>query len=223
MPVQLTIWLHSLLIVVVAYLLGSIPTGYLLFRIFRRQDIRTIGSGNIGATNVIRSGAKGLGAATFLLDVLKGALAVLIGARLAEIGFPPLPVHNAEALAALCAVLGHVFPIWLNLRGGKGVATAFGVFLVLAPLAALGSMILFAIVFAIGRYVSLASILGAAAFPALAWFSAPWVRTYLVFGIILFVVLLILVKHSKNIERLMAGTEYRFGFSKPSASAEEPS
>src|SRR5271170_8137742 len=137
MPLAFTVWLHSLSIVVVAYLLGSIPTGYLLVRLVRKQDIRTLGSGNIGATNVLRSGHKGLGAATFLLDVGKGALAVFIGARLASIGFPPIPVHNAEALAALCAVLGHMYPIWLGLRGGKGVATAFGVFLVLVPPAAL--------------------------------------------------------------------------------------
>src|SRR5271165_2704857 len=126
MPLALTVWLHSLAIVVSAYLLGSIPTGYLLMRIFRKQDIRTLGSGNTGATNVIRSGAKGLGAATFLLDVLKGAAAVWAGGWLAGAIFPPIPLHNAEALAALCAVLGHMYPIWLGLRGGKGVATAFG-------------------------------------------------------------------------------------------------
>src|ERR1700679_1693620 len=143
MPIAITVWLHSLSIVVAAYLLGSIPTGYLLMRIFRKQDIRSLGSGNIGATNVLRSGAKGLGAATFLLDVIKGALAVLLGARLASLGFPPIPPHNAEALAALCAVLGHMFPVWLGLRGGKGVATAFGVFLVLCPYAALGSLAVF--------------------------------------------------------------------------------
>jgi glycerol-3-phosphate acyltransferase PlsY len=133
MPIAVTVWLHSLSIVVAAYLLGSIPTGYLLMRFVRKQDIRTLGSGNIGATNVLRSGNKGLGAATFLFDVMKGVMAVLVGARLASVGFPPIPVHNAEALAALCAVLGHMFPIWLGLKGGKGVATACGVFLVLVP------------------------------------------------------------------------------------------
>jgi glycerol-3-phosphate acyltransferase PlsY len=158
MPIALHVWLHSLSIVAAAYLLGSIPTGYLLVRLVRKQDIRDLGSGNIGATNVMRSGAKGLGAATFLLDVLKGVLAVLLGARLATVGFPPIPVHNAEALAALCAVLGHMFPIWLGLRGGKGVATALGVFFVLAPWAALGSLIVFIVVLALGKFVSLASI-----------------------------------------------------------------
>jgi glycerol-3-phosphate acyltransferase PlsY len=211
MPLAFTVWLHSLSIVVAAYLLGSIPTGYLLVRFVRKQDIRTLGSGNIGATNVLRSGAKGLGAATFLFDVLKGALAVLVGARLATIGFPPIPLHNAEALAALCAVLGHMFPVWLGLRGGKGVATAFGVFVVLVPWAALGSLVVFAIVFALGRYVSLASILAATAFPLFAWITTPWARSYLIMAIIAIVSGLILVKHQQNILRLMAGKEYRFG------------
>jgi glycerol-3-phosphate acyltransferase PlsY len=214
MPVEFKVWLHSLSIVMAAYLLGSIPTGYLLVRFVRKQDIRTLGSGNIGATNVLRSGAKGLGAATFLFDVIKGALAVLVGARLATVGFPPIPLHNAEALAALCAVLGHMFPIWLGLRGGKGVATAFGVFLVLVPYAALGSLAVFVIVFALGRYVSLASILGAAAFPLFAWLAAPWTHHYVIMTIVGIVSGLILVKHQQNILRLMAGTEYRFGSGK---------
>ena len=217
MPLELKVWLHSLSIIAAAYLLGSIPTGYLLMRFVRKQDIRTIGSGNIGATNVLRSGSKGLGAATFLFDVLKGALAVLVGARLATVGFPPIPVHNAEALAALCAVLGHMFPIWLSLKGGKGVATAFGVFLVLVPYAALGSLAVFVVVFTIGRYVSLASILGAAAFPLFTWLMYPWARNYLILSIICIVAGLVLVKHQQNIQRLIAGTEYRFGSKKPSA------
>ncbi|WP_263356986.1 glycerol-3-phosphate 1-O-acyltransferase PlsY [Acidicapsa ligni] len=223
MPVALTVWFHSLAIVAAAYLLGSIPTGYLLVRFFRKQDIRSLGSGNIGATNVLRSGAKGLGAATFLFDVLKGALAVLVGARMASIGFPPIPLHNAEALAALCAILGHMYPVWLGLRGGKGVATAFGVFTVIAPLAAVGSIVIFAMIFALTRYVSLASIIGAAAFPALAWFLTPWVRAPLPFVVILAVVALIIAKHSANIQRLVAGTEYRFGTGakKPVAKAED--
>ena len=219
MPLELIVGLHALVIVVASYLLGSIPTGYLLMRFFRKQDIRSLGSGNIGATNVLRSGAKGLGAATFLFDLLKGVLAVLVGARLAAVGFPPIPLHNAESLAALCAVLGHMFPIWLGLRGGKGVATAFGVFLVLVPYAALGALALFVVVFALGRFVSLASILGAAAFPFFAWFSAPWVRGLIPMGAIVIVVGLILIKHAQNVKRLFAGTEYRFGSGSKKAAA----
>jgi glycerol-3-phosphate acyltransferase PlsY len=186
----------------------------------RKQDIRNVGSGNIGATNVLRSGAKGLGAATFLFDVLKGAMAVVAGARLASVGFPHIQLHYAEALAALCAVLGHMFPIWLGLRGGKGVATAFGVFLVMVPYAALGSLAVFVIVMALFRYVSLASILSTAAFPLFAWLAAPWARNYLIMAIIGIVSGLILVKHYPNILRLMAGTEYRFGEKKPQPSDE---
>ncbi len=211
MHVTSTVWLHSLAIVVAAYLLGSIPTGFLLVRVFRKQDIRTLGSGNIGATNVLRSGAKGLGAATFLIDMLKGMLAVWVGAKIGASGIPMIRPHDAEALAALCAVLGHMFPIWLGLKGGKGVATAFGVFVVLAPYAALGSFVLFALVFAISRIVSLASILGTIVFPVLAWLLEPWARTYVPLAIICIIAGLILAKHQQNIMRLMAGTEYRFG------------
>jgi glycerol-3-phosphate acyltransferase PlsY len=214
-------WLHSLSIVVAAYLLGSIPTGYLLMRFVRKQDIRTLGSGNIGATNVLRSGNKGLGAATFLFDVMKGALAVLVGARLGSMGFPPIPLHNAEALAALCAVLGHMFPIWLGLKGGKGVATAFGVFLVLVPYAALGAFVTFVVVFALSRYVSLASILSAVAFPLLTYLTAPWARTYLFMAIVCIVAGLVVAKHQQNISRLMTGTEYKFGKKKAEANPEQ--
>src|ERR1700759_903788 len=149
--------LAVLIIVALAYLLGSVPTGYLLVRLFRHEDIRSVGSGNIGATNVLRSGGKGLGAATFLLDVVKGAVAVLLGALLASYLLPDMPVRDAQALAAVSAVIGPMFPVWLNFRGGKGVATGFGVFLVSAPLAALSSIALFAIVLLLTRYVSLAS------------------------------------------------------------------
>jgi glycerol-3-phosphate acyltransferase PlsY len=217
MPLALTIWLHALLIVAVTYLLGSIPSGYLLMRFFRKQDIRTMGSGNIGATNVMRSGAKGLGAATFLFDFLKGALAVLVGARLAAVGFPAFQVHYAEALAAVCVVLGHMFPIWLGLKGGKGVATAFGAFVILVPMASAGALLVFVVVFALGRYVSLASILGAIAFPLFAWFTAPWTHIRVVLGAIVIVVALILIKHAANMQRLIAGTEYRFGSGKKPA------
>jgi glycerol-3-phosphate acyltransferase PlsY len=174
--------LAILLIVAASYLFGSIPTGYLLMRLFRHQDIRSFGSGNIGATNV-------------LLDVLKGAASVLLGGLLAAALMPAMPHRDAQALAALCAVLGHMFPIWLRFRGGKGVATGFGVFLVAAPWAALAAIGLFALVFAFTRYVSLASIVGAASFP--------------------FFAVLIIAKHHQNIRRLLAGTESRIGAKKP--------
>src|SRR6266700_2504067 len=117
-------WLIS---IPLAYLLGSIPFGYLLVRIFRKQDIRATGSGNIGATNVARSGAKGLGIATLLLDLGKAFAAVKIAQHLAPGDYDP----------AVAAILGHVFPIWLSFRGGKGVASALGVFFALTPASAL--------------------------------------------------------------------------------------
>jgi acyl phosphate:glycerol-3-phosphate acyltransferase len=194
-----------------AYLLGSIPVGYLLVRIFKRQDIRTVGSGNIGATNVLRSGSKGLGAATFILDAFKGALAVLLASLIAAPVLPNVPQRNVEALAALFAVLGHMFPVWLRFRGGKGVATGFGVFLVAAPLAALAAITVFAIVLAITRYVSLGSILGAASFPVFAWFTVGQPRPAFFIAVQIAVSLLIIIKHSANIRRLLTGTENRMG------------
>ena len=207
--------LSCILIAAAAYLLGSIPTGFLLIRLFRHQDIRSFGSGNIGATNVLRSGGKGLGAATFLLDVLKGAASVLLGGMLAATLAPTMPHRDAQALAALFAVLGHMFPVWLGFRGGKGVATGFGVFLVAAPWAALAAITVFAAVLALSRYVSLASILGAASFPVFAFFlnrmQAGGGRSPFFIAVQAAVALLIIAKHHQNIRRLFAGTESRIG------------
>jgi acyl phosphate:glycerol-3-phosphate acyltransferase len=198
-----------------AYLLGSIPFGYLLVRFFRRQDIRQVGSGNIGATNVLRSGAKGLGAATFALDMLKGCTAVWLGALIAATLAPSMAPRNAQAVAALFAVLGHMFPIWLRFRGGKGVATGFGVFLVAAPWAALAAIGVFFVVLAMTRIVALASILGAASFPFFAWLLTGGDRPPFFIAVQFAVALLIIVKHHQNIRRLLAGTEHRFGAKKP--------
>jgi glycerol-3-phosphate acyltransferase PlsY len=200
-----------LLIAVVTYLMGSIPTGYLLVRLFRNEDIRSVGSGNIGATNVLRSGGKGLGAATFLLDMLKGSAAVWIGGLIGSWLIPDAPLRSAQALAALCAVLGHMFPIWLKLRGGKGVATGFGVFLVAAPWAALAAITVFIVVLLLSRFVSLASILGAASFPLFAYFLVTGPKPAVYITAQFAVALLIIVKHHQNIRRLLAGTESRFG------------
>lgn len=201
----------SLLIAAAAYLLGSVPTGYLLVRIFRHQDIRQAGSGNIGATNVLRSGGKSLGAATFLLDVLKGSASVYLGGFLGSLLAPGSATLNMRALAGLCAVLGHVFPIWLGFHGGKGVATSFGVFLVAAPWAALAAISVFALVLVFSRYVSLASILGAASFPFFAWHFALADRPSFSVAVEIAVALLIIAKHHQNIRRLFQGTESRLG------------
>jgi glycerol-3-phosphate acyltransferase PlsY len=201
-------WILS---ITIAYLLGSIPFGYLLVRIFRNQDIRQQGSGNIGATNVARSGAKGLGLATLLLDCGKAYAGVMIARHIAP------NLYDVAVAAAVAAILGHVFPVWLGFRGGKGVASALGVFLALTWPSGVAVFLIFLGVFALTRYVSLASIIGAAAFPFFGFhFVKPWTPT-VVFGF-LFIPLLIIVKHHANIWRLLSGTESRFG-SKPKSKA----
>jgi glycerol-3-phosphate acyltransferase PlsY len=206
--------LALLSIAAAAYLLGSIPTGYLLVRIFLRRDIRSFGSGNIGATNVLRSGGKALGAATFLLDMLKGCASVYLGSVLGHLLAPTVADRNMQALAALCAVLGHVFPVWLRFRGGKGVATGFGVFLVAAPSAALAAIGVFAAVLVLSRFVSLASILGAASFPFFAWLLVRGDRPTFFIAVQGIVAALLIAKHHQNIRRLFAGTESRIGAKK---------
>ena len=203
--------LAYIVIAAAAYLLGSIPTGYLLVRIFRREDIRSMGSGNIGATNVLRFGGKGLGILTFILDVLKGSTAVWLGGALGAWLMPAVPVRDAQALAALFAVLGHMFTCWLHFHGGKGVSTGFGVFLAASPWAALAAIGVFAVVLALTRYVSVGSIAGSAAFLVFAWFFPPGPHPPFFFAVECAVVLLIVAKHQQNIRRLIAGTESRIG------------
>ena len=188
-------------LLVVSYMLGSIPFGYVIFKLFRGGDIRTLGSGNIGATNVGRFlGKKGWGA-TFLLDAGKGLLAVVLAQRLT--GDPAW-----GAFAGVLVILGHNYSVFLRFRGGKGVATALGVFAAIAPWAVLPSIALFIVMVFAFRYVSLGSITAAGTFPLF---------TYL-FNYPLLVVVgaiaggaLIIVKHHSNIRRLLAGTENRIG------------
>ena len=227
---------HTLLIIVVSYLLGSIPFGYLLVRIFRGQDVRQTGSGNIGATNVARTGSKGLAIATLFLDALKGYVAVLFAFRIvAHTAFgligstdAPSPFNSANpwhqqyafqfaALAALFALLGHMFPIWLGFKGGKGVATALGAFLALAPTAVLVALVGFIAIVAVTRYVSLGSIVAAVVFPIAAWWLCPATRTITTMLLISASSLLIIVRHKDNIRRLLAGNENRFGGEKSGA------
>jgi glycerol-3-phosphate acyltransferase PlsY len=197
-------WLIS---IPLAYLLGSIPFGYLLVRLFLHQDIRSTGSGNIGATNVARSGAKGLGIATLLLDMAKAYVAVKIAQHLAPGNY------DLAVVAAIAAILGHVFPVWLGFRGGKGVASALGVFLALTPISAACTFAVFLVIVLITRYVSLASIIGSATFPLFGFHFVPF-RTPIVIAGFLFIPLLIIGKHHQNIRRLLAGTESRFGTKK---------
>jgi glycerol-3-phosphate acyltransferase PlsY len=195
----------GLLSTLIAYLLGSIPFGYLMVRWQRGIDVRATGSGSIGATNVMRSlGAVGF-AATFILDVGKGIVAVLLAAR--------LTAHDPRwiAVAATVAILGHCFPVWLGFRGGKGVATGVGVFIALAPIQVGMALVIFAVVVAIWRQVSLGSITAAAAFPAFLYFlREPPPPLPIVLGAATGAAIII-AKHHSNIRRLLSGTEDRLG------------
>ena len=202
----------SFIIAALSYLLGSIPFGFLLVRIVRGEDVRQTGSGNIGATNVLRT-SPALGIVTLLLDALKGSAAVLIALVLSghEMALSPVVAVRAST-AALFAILGHMFPPWLKFRGGKGVATALGSFAIVAPKSILVAVGVFVVVVALFRYVSLGSILAVGLFPVLAWLlrdysGAPQVRVLMAAASVI-----VVAKHHQNIRRLLAGTEPRFGF-----------
>jgi glycerol-3-phosphate acyltransferase PlsY len=201
-------------IAAVSYLLGSIPFGYLLVKVFRGEDVRRSGSGNIGATNVSRRSPL-LGALTLILDALKGtaavALAAFVVSRREMGGNPYLSVGLSMALAALAAVLGHMFPLWLKFRGGKGVATGLGSFLVIAPKAVLIAVGIFLAVVVISRYVSLASIIAVAIFPLIVLEMRAYGGNPVAMGLIIGASLLIVARHHENIRRLLAGTENRVG------------
>lgn len=201
-PVSLS---AAILCFVLCYLIGSIPFGVILTRFFGAGDLRKIGSGNIGATNVLRTGRKGLALATLLFDLLKGAIPVWIAGRYA----PDLAI-----IAGLGTVIGHCFPIWLWFNGGKGVATAAGVILTLTPLPAVLALSLFAVIVAMTRYVSLGSVLAAIIAVPLAYFfgQTQAAEFYILLAII------IVIKHQANIRRLLAGDESKVSFAKSSSS-----
>ena len=213
---SLVVPLASLAIAAAAYLLGSIPTGYLLVRIFRRQDIRSVGSGNIGATNVLRTGGKGLGAATFLLDVLKGSAAVWLGGLLGALLMPTVPLRDrASHCRSLRRPRAHVHLAGCAFAAAKALPPASASSWSLRPGPRWPPFGVFAVVFAISRIVSIASILGAASFPVFAWFLVTGSRPPVFFAVQCTVALLIVVKHHTNIRRLFDGTESRFGAKNP--------
>ena len=195
-PAALSLSWPLLLCAVLAYLIGSIPFGLILTRLAGLGDVRQIGSGNIGATNVLRTGRKGLAAATLLLDAGKGALAVVVARGFGD---------EFAAIAALAAVLGHLFPVWLRFKGGKGVATSAGVLLAYNPPVALATIATWLVVALLFRYSSLAALTAAVLAPLWACLFGP--HATLPIAVVGVIALLVVVRHAGNIARLMRGAE----------------
>ncbi len=188
----------QLLLIVSAYLIGSVPFGYLLARLFKRIDIREFGSHNIGATNVLRVVGPFPAVLTLLFDIGKGAIVVLLTKRYFP-SFTLLPI-----IVGICAICGHNFSIFLKGRGGKGVATGFGVLLGLVPIVALLTFLVWLFVVLISRYISLASLVGALAFPIFLWIKEENIS---LIGLGILVFILVVIRHRENIKRLIKKTE----------------
>jgi len=203
---------RALLIIVVAYLLGSIPVGYLIVRARGGVDVRKTGSGGTGATNVSRQAGKFAGVLTLLLDALKGSLAVLFAQWI--VGGSSGTSTCLVAAAVVAVMIGHCFPVWLGFRGGKGVATGLGAFLVIAPIAVALAAVVFLCIVVLTRYVSLASITATALIPFFMWLETRWTSSTVDLTARLSAGLaaaaLILFAHRANIARLVAGTESKF-------------
>jgi glycerol-3-phosphate acyltransferase PlsY len=196
----------SVLVAILSYLVGSIPFSFLVARLYGVRDVRQEGSGNVGATNVLRTAGKVAGALALGLDLAKGAVPVVAAGGLAA------TPGNLPEIAALGAVLGHLFPVWLRFRGGKGVATGAGAFLALAPLATLSSLGVFLVAAALSRFVSVGSVVGAASLPVLAWALGASPATCTMAGV---VALLVIVSHRENLARIVRGREHRVGTPRP--------
>jgi acyl phosphate:glycerol-3-phosphate acyltransferase len=198
--------LRLVLAVIIAYLIGSIPFGFLIVRLKGGGDVRETGSGGTGATNVSRRAGKTAGAITLLLDLLKGAIAVIVVKSILN----PNGTEWLIAAAAISVVAGHIFPVWLAFRGGKGVATGAGVFLALAPLSVLCASVIFVAIVGLTKYVSLASIIAAATIPFFVWlFYSPTVEGKALLTAAVAGALLIVFAHRGNMARLWHGTEPR--------------
>ena len=205
--------LYLILFCIASYLLGSVPTGLVLAKLFSEKDIREAGSGNIGATNVARVLGKKLGIITFLGDMLKGFLPVFIGNQVFGHVLPVVTLRFAVCAFGFAAFLGHLFPVYLKFGGGKGVATAFGIFLCLEPIAIPIVLSIFLIIVSGWRYVSLGSLAATAAMPfvlaGLAYFIRPVSAPALLLSIV--IAFFIFLKHKSNIQRLLTGSENKIG------------
>lgn len=193
-----------------AYFLGSIPVGWIVARLFFKTDIRSKGSGNIGATNALRQFGTAVGLIVLLLDMSKGIIAVLLAKSIYGSG------AMMVVICGLLAILGHVFPIWLKFKGGKGVATAAGVFIALTPISLLIALLVFIVVVAITRYVSLGSIMGALSLLAvnvISIFRQPH-KDYALLILVVLIVAMIIYKHKENITRLIRGNENKISFTR---------
>jgi glycerol-3-phosphate acyltransferase PlsY len=191
------------LVLVAAFLVGGIPFGYVLVRLQSGRDVRTMGSGNIGATNVLRTAGRGLGVVTLILDIAKGTFAVWLADRV--LGGSPFWM----SLVALTVMFGHAFPIFLRFRGGKAVASFVGAFLYLTPVPLLATLVVFAVTVAASRYVSLGSIVGAVCFPIAVFLIEHPPRSVLIASLIAGA--FIVWRHRGNIERIRAGSEHVLG------------
>ena len=191
----------GIFIALFGYLLGSVPTGLLLTKMFSKIDPRKVGSKNIGATNIFRTAGKKLGILTLVGDILKGMIPIVIASRL---GLPDLWI----AIAGLSSFLGHIFPIFLGFRGGKGVATALGVYVVISPIAVLIEFLVFAGIVWKWRYISLGSISCATTIPILIAFFRSDSQAYFIVSVV--IAALILYRHQSNISRLLQGTENKW-------------
>jgi glycerol-3-phosphate acyltransferase PlsY len=198
--------MNEILLTLIAYLLGSVPTAVMVSRRFFNIDIREYGSGNAGATNVYRVMGSKWGTLVMIADMLKGVLAVQLALLLPDYEPEGMAFQNLQTLLGLAAVIGHIFPIWADFRGGKGVATIFGMVLGISPLTAVGCVTVFSLVLFLTRFVSLSSILASISFPIfiLVVFNVDN-PLYRVFAIT--VALLVLLTHQKNIGRLLKGKE----------------
>ena len=205
--------LYLILFCIASYLLGAVPTGLVLAKLFSDTDIRKAGSGNIGTANVTRVLGKKLGAITFLGDMLKGFLPVFIGGQLFQPALPVATMRFAVCAFGFAAFLGHLFPVYLKFRGGKGVATAFGIFLCLEPIAAPIVLVIFMLIVSGWGYVSLGSLAATAAMPfvlaGLAYFVHPVSAPALLLSIV--IAFFIFLKHKSNIQRLLIGSENKTG------------